>query len=225
MAALLPRAILLFDFSPAGSNYFRCEARVRKSGLPNSFSLLKSVCAALCILLGVVSAEAFFHKKAEKPVAGLELFDKLMVERPEKALRAPDFTLHDLSGKRLSLKDLTGKVVFLNFWATWCIPCRDEMPQMEKLHREFKDQGLEVVAVNFREDKQTVKKFVAELGLTFRILLDPDGGVSNEYGAWSLPLSYFVDRKGIFIGKVFGDRPWDGKEARAFVRELLQQKN
>jgi peroxiredoxin len=96
---------------------------------------------------------------------------------------------------------------------------------MEKLHREFKDQGLEVVAVNFREDKQTIKKFVAELGVTFRILLDSDGSVSNEYGAWSLPLSYFVDRKGIFLGKVAGDRPWDGKEARAFVRELLQRKN
>jgi peroxiredoxin len=99
------------------------------------------------------------------------------------------------------------------------------MPQMEKLHREFKSQGLEIVAVNFREDKQTVKKFVAELGLTFRILLDSDGSVSNEYGAWSLPLSYFVDRKGIFIGKVNGDRPWDGKEARAFLRELLQRKH
>ena len=198
---------------------------MRKSGLPISFSLLKSLCAALCILLGVVSAEAFFHRKAEKPAAGFELFDKLMVERPEKALRAPDFTLQDLSGKRSSLKDFRGKVVFLNFWATWCIPCRDEMPQMEKLHREFKDQGLEVVAVNFREDKQTVKKFVAELGLTFRILLDSDGNVSNDYGAWSLPLSYFVDRKGNFIGKVAGDRPWDGKEARAFFQELLQRTN
>jgi len=198
---------------------------VQKSRLPNSFSLLKSLCAALCILLVVASAQAFFHKKAEKPAAGTELFDKLMVEKPEKALRAPDFTLQDLSGKRLSLKDFKGKLVFLNFWATWCIPCRDEMPQMEKLHREFKSQGLEIVAVNFREDKQTVKKFVAELGLTFRILLDSDGSVSNEYGAWSLPLSYFVDRKGIFIGKVNGDRPWDGKEARAFLRELLQRKH
>ncbi|OGQ83863.1 MAG: hypothetical protein A3F90_00910 [Deltaproteobacteria bacterium RIFCSPLOWO2_12_FULL_60_19] len=198
---------------------------MQKSRLPNSFSLLKSLCAALCILLVVASAQAFFHKKAEKPAAGTELFDKLMVEKPEKALRAPDFTLQDLSGKRLSLKDFKGKLVFLNFWATWCIPCRDEMPQMEKLHREFKSQGLEIVAVNFREDKQTVKKFVAELGLTFRILLDSDGSVSNEYGAWSLPLSYFVDRKGIFIGKVNGDRPWDGKEARAFLRELLQRKH
>jgi len=198
---------------------------VKKSRLSISLSLLKLIGAALCVLLVAVSAQAFFHKKAEKPAAGLELFDKLMVEKPEKALRAPDFTLQDLSGKRLSLNDLKGKVVFLNFWATWCIPCRAEMPQMEKLHREFKSEGLEVVAVNFREDQQTIKKFVAELGLTFRILLDPDGVVSNEYGAWSLPLSYFVDRKGIFIGKVNGDRPWDGKEARAVVQELLQRKN
>ena len=186
---------------------------------------LKSFCALLCVLLFVVSAHAFFHNKKEKPAASEALFDKLMVEKPDKALRAPDFTLQDLSGKRWSVKDSKGKVVFLNFWATWCVPCRDEMPQMEKLHREFKSEGLEIVAVNFREDKQTVKKFVAELGLTFRILLDLDGAVSNEYGAWALPLSYFVDRKGIFIGKVNGDRPWDGKEAKAFVRELLQQKH
>ena len=185
-------------------------------------SLLKAFCAALSILVFIVSAHAFFHNKKEKPPAGADLFDKLMVEKPSKALRAPDFTLQDLSGKRWSLKDSKGKVVFLNFWATWCIPCRAEMPQMEKLHREFKSEGLEIIAVNFREDKQTVKTFVAELGLTFRILLDLDGAVSNEYGAWALPLSYFVDRKGMFIGKVNGDRPWDGPEARAFVRELLQ---
>ena len=193
--------------------------------LPNLPALLKPFCALLCVLLVVVSAQAFFHRKAEKSPAGAELFDKLMVEKPGKALRAPDFTLEDLSGKRWSLKDSKGKVVFLNYWATWCVPCREEMPQMEKLNREFKREGLEIVAVNFREDKQTVKKFVEELGLTFKILLDSDGAVSNEYGAWALPVSYFVDRKGIFIGKVNGDRPWNSKEAKDFFRELLQQKH
>jgi peroxiredoxin len=167
----------------------------------------------------------FFQAEKTSQTAARDFFKRLSIERPEKIIQAPDFTLEDLSGNRMNLHDFKGRVVFLNFWATWCIPCRAEMPQMEKLHREFKDQGLEIIAVNFREDKQTVRKFVAELGLTFRILLDPDGSVSNEYGAWSLPLSYFVDRKGIFIGKVNGDRPWDGKEARAFVRELLQRKD
>ena len=96
---------------------------------------------------------------------------------------------------------------------------------MEKLHREFKEQGLEVVAVNFREDKKVVQKFFDELGLTFKSLLDYDGNVSNEYGAWSIPLSYFISRRGEFIGKVTGDRKWDSQDSRDFFRELLQEEN
>jgi thiol-disulfide isomerase/thioredoxin len=163
----------------------------------------------------------FFQAKPAKPPAASDLFDRLSIERPEKTIRAPDFSLEDLSGKRLSLKDLKGKVVFLNFWATWCVPCRQEMPFMEALYREFKDRGLEVVAVNFREDKKTAQKFFAELGLTFKALVDLDGGVSNEYGAWSLPLTYVIDRKGEFVGKTIGDRKWYSEDARAFFRELL----
>lgn len=96
---------------------------------------------------------------------------------------------------------------------------------MEKLHRELKGQGLEVVAINFRESKTEVRKFFDELGLTFTALLDKDGKVSEEYGAWSIPLSYLINRKGEFVGKVIGYREWDSKEARAFFRELLQEKN
>ena len=96
---------------------------------------------------------------------------------------------------------------------------------MEKLYREFKGQGLEVAAINFREDKKAVRKFFDELGLTFTALLDSDGKVSDEYGVWSLPLSYFINRKGEFVGKVTGDRKWDSEESRAFLRELLQEKN
>jgi peroxiredoxin len=98
------------------------------------------------------------------------------------------------------------------------------MPFMEALHREFKDRGLKIVAVNFREDKQTAQEFFAELGLTFTSLLDPDGGVSEEYGAWSLPLTYVINRKGEFVGKTIGDRKWYSEDARAFFRELLEEK-
>lgn len=94
---------------------------------------------------------------------------------------------------------------------------------MEKLHREFKDRGLEMVAVNFREDKKAVQKFFDELGLSFKSLLDSDGDVSDKYGAWSLPLTYIIDRKGEFIGKTVGDRKWDSGDAKAFFRELLQE--
>jgi peroxiredoxin len=172
----------------------------------------------------VNSAEGFFHKKKERAPVDESYFKKLGIEKPEKVIRAPDFTLEDLSGKQISLKSLRGKVVFLNFWATWCIPCRQEMPTMEKLHREFKEQGLQVVAINIREGKKEARKFFDELGLTFTALLDKDGKVSEEYGAWSIPLSYFINRKGEFVGKVTGYREWNSQEVKAFFRDLLAEK-
>ena len=154
-----------------------------------------------------------------------EHFEKLQIERSGKGIAAPDFTLEDLSGKRVSLKQFRGRVVFLNFWATWCVPCREEMPAMEKLHRELKDEGLEVVAVNFKENSQQVRKFFDELGLTFTALLDKDGAVSEEYGVWSLPLSYFIDRRGEFVGKAIGSRDWHSEAARNFFLGMLHEKN
>lgn len=180
--------------------------------------------ATLCLWMLASSVDAFFHKKEAPPQPREDYFKKLGIEKSEKRILAPDFTLEDLSGKSVSLKDLRGKVIFLNFWATWCIPCRQEMPTMEKLHREFKEHGLEVVAVNFREAKKEVRKFFDELGLTFTALLDKEGKVSEEYGAWSIPLSYFINRKGEFVGKVVGSREWDSKDSRALFKGLLDEK-
>lgn len=179
---------------------------------------------ALCLLDPFSFAEGFFHRKKGPPSATGDYFKKLGIEKPEKKIVAPDFALENLSAKPWRLRDLRGKVVFLNFWATWCVPCKQEMPSMEKLHREFREQGLEVVAINFRETKKEVQKFFNELDLTFTALLDRDGKVFEEYGAWSLPVSYFIDRKGEFIGKAIGYRKWDGPEARAFFRELLDER-
>ncbi len=179
----------------------------------------------VCFLALANSAEGFFHKKKEKASVNEDYFKKLGIEKPEKRILAPDFTLEDLSGKRIRLKSLRGKVVFLNFWATWCIPCRQEMPTMEKLHRELKGKGLEVIAINIKETKKEIQEFLDELGLTFTVLLDKDGKVSEEYGAWSIPLSYFINRKGEFVGKVNGYRDWHSKEANGFFQELLREKN
>jgi peroxiredoxin len=181
---------------------------------------------AAAVLLGLTFLGfpgRFFHRD-ERPALHEDYFEKLRIEAPGKEITAPDFSLEDLSGKRINLKSFRGKVAFLNFWATWCIPCREEMPAMEKLHREFKKAGLEVVAVNFRETKKEVRKFFDELGLTFTGLLDKEGKVSEEYGAWSLPLSYFVNRKGEFAGKVIGPRKWESDESKAFFKVLLAER-
>ena len=200
-----------------------------ESGSPRRLLGRSLVLIALLALLALLSfgflGQFFFRTKTANPFPARDYFKRLAIERPKKVIQAPDFTLEDLSGKPLSIKDFRGKIVFLNFWATWCVPCREEMPLMEKLHREFKDRGLEMVAVNFREDKKAVRKFFAELGLTFKAVVDFDGNVSDKYGAWSLPLTYIIDRKGEFVGKAVGDRKWDSEDAREFFRELLQERN
>jgi cytochrome c biogenesis protein CcmG, thiol:disulfide interchange protein DsbE len=196
------------------------EAPVARAAPRKALILLASI-----MIVGALAAAGIYLSGQEKaaPIAG-EYVKKLGIETPENRTPAPDFTLKDLANRPVSLKHLEGKAVFLNFWATWCVPCRQEMPTMEKLHRELQKEGLEVVAINFRESKAEVQKFVDELGLTFTVLLDTEGTVSEQYGVWSLPLSYFINRKGEFAGKVIGYRNWHGPEAQRFFRDLLDSK-
>jgi thiol-disulfide isomerase/thioredoxin len=181
------------------------------------------VFAALPFLIYFGKAR-FELRPAEPPPAVRDRFESLAIEKPSTLINAPDFTLDNMSDGRMSLKDFRGKAVFLNFWATWCVPCRDEMPVMEKLQQEFKARGLVIVAINFREDKKAVRSFFKELGLTFESLLDPEGEVSEKYGAFSLPLTYFIDRDGHFVGKAVGIRPWDRADYKDFLRRLVEQK-
>jgi peroxiredoxin len=95
----------------------------------------------------------------------------------------PDFTLSDPVGKKISLKDFRGKLVMLNFWATWCDPCREEMPGMERLYQEFKDQGFVILAINVKDRREDALKFIKELKLTYPVVFDPGGDVSVLYRA------------------------------------------
>jgi len=110
---------------------------------------------------------------------------------------APAFILADPSGYAVSLDELRGQVVLVNFWATWCDPCRAEMPELDELAREFGPQGFRVVAVNLLEDAGRVRRFGDELNLEMPLLLDPGGEVYRAFGVEGLPSSYLVDRDGI----------------------------
>jgi thiol-disulfide isomerase/thioredoxin len=132
-----------------------------------------------------------------------------------------DFELQDLSGVSRRLSDFRGKVVFLNFWATWCGPCRFEMPSMEKLYKRLKDEGLEIVAVNLQEDRSSVEQFVDEYGLSFPVLLDTTGRIGATYGARSIPTTYIVDREGLVIAGTIGTREWDTEDYVRFFEKLL----
>jgi cytochrome c biogenesis protein CcmG, thiol:disulfide interchange protein DsbE len=136
----------------------------------------------------------------------------------------PDFTLPNPDGKKLSLKGFRGKVVFLNFWATWCAPCREEMPAMEKLYQEFKDNNFVILAVNVKDRKQDAVNFVKELKLTYPIVIDPEGQVGLLYGAWGLPTTYLIGPKGEGLARAWGPAEWYGPAARKLIKDLVDGK-
>ena len=136
----------------------------------------------------------------------------------------PDFTLPTPEGKKLSLKSFRGKTVFLNFWASWCIPCREEMPAMERLYQEFKNREFVILAVNVKDKRSDALAFIKELKLTYPIVFDPDGEVGLLYGAWGLPTTYLIGAKGEGLARVWGPAEWYGAGARALMRTLLDGK-
>ena len=134
---------------------------------------------------------------------------------------APGFTLKDLDGKDHSLKDFKGSVVLLNFWTTWCTPCKEEMPYFEKLHKDFASKGLKVVAINDYEPRAKAVKYIKENPYTFLVLVNESGSVSENYRAVLLPTTFIIDGEGMAIGKASGLRNWSGPAAVKLIEELL----
>jgi thiol-disulfide isomerase/thioredoxin len=149
------------------------------------------------------------------------LFEDAGLSAMEKPVPAGDFSLPLLEGGNVSLGGLKGKIVFLNFWATWCPPCRAEMPAMEALYNQFKNDDLAFIAVDLQETKDEVSAFVQEHGFTFPVALDMDGGVSAKYGVQSIPTTLIIDRDGNVITGAVGGRDWNSPEMFAFFKNLL----
>jgi peroxiredoxin len=157
------------------------------------------------------------------PAARGDAFKELDLLRPGRAVAAADFTVAGLTGPPLRLRDFKGKVVFLNFWATWCPPCKEEMPSMERLYRRYKDKGFAILALSIDSGGSApVGAFVKKLGLTFPIGLDPNTTVANQYTVRGLPATFLIDRKGTIAAVAIGPRDWDGKAAHAAIESLLR---
>ncbi len=161
---------------------------------------------------------------SESSTVGGESGQRVAYSRPAINAPAPVFRLMDLDGTAHSLSQYQGKVVFLNFWATWCGPCKVEMPAMEALYQDFQSQGMEILAVSVDQQGAVVTRpFQEAMGLSFPILHDSDYQVGLTYGARTLPMTYVIDRKGVIRQRVFGARDWNGPEARKLMSELLAE--
>src|SRR4030042_420699 len=133
------------------------------------------------------------------------LFNPTPRSRLQPGLPAPDFVFPGLDGKMVSLAEYKGKVVFLNIWATWCPPCREEMPSMESLYQRLKGRDFEMLAVSIdREGEKGVEPFAAKYGLTFPVLLDPDSKTKRLYGLTGIPESFMIDKNGVVIDRIMG---------------------
>jgi peroxiredoxin len=147
----------------------------------------------------------------------------VLTEAPRVGHLAPDFVLTTLDGREVRLSDYRGHVVFLNFWATWCGPCKVEMPAMERLYREYRKQGFAILAVSSDPEGAAVTRpFRDSLGLSFTIAHDQDAVVMRMYGVRALPHTFLVDRRGVITHQVFGPRDWQDPEERDFIQKLLR---
>jgi thiol-disulfide isomerase/thioredoxin len=177
-----------------------------------------AVAAIVAILLGLVGG-GWLVKDRFLPV--------------EVNTAAPDFRATDLRGQPVAFDDLSGEVVLLNIWATWCPPCREEMPSMERLHQQLGPEGLRVVAVSIdagagRFDASgrpggDVAAFAEEMGLGFDIWLDPAGRIQQTYRTTGVPESFVVNRDGVIVTKVIGPTNWDAPDKIELFRLLLAQ--
>ena len=156
---------------------------------------------------------------------GIEaLMQELGFQLPRRSVQAVGFDLQDLAGTTQSLDSYRGSVVFLNFWATWCAPCRIEMPAMQALHERLADTaGFAMVAVNLQEEVGRVRGFADELELSFQILLDSSGEIAATYGARTLPMSYVIDKDGSILARIIGIRSWDEPEFEQLFRTLASR--
>ena len=144
--------------------------------------------------------------------------------KPQEGYLAPRFSLRNLKGNLEGLDDHSGKVIFVNFWATWCVPCVKEMPSFESLYRRYRSQGLTLLAVSLdKGDSSKVQDFADIHKLTFPILLDTEGVAEKLYPSFSIPFTYVIDKQGRVVARVDGAKDWESSETFEAVEHLLKQ--
>ncbi len=151
-------------------------------------------------------------------------FKESIPEGPRVGFRAPHFSAPSLQGNSLTLSDYKGKVLMINFWATWCVPCRVEMPSMEQLYDKFGGNEFEILAISGGESQKVVWPFVEDLKLSFPILLDEQFQIHGQYQVTAIPSTYLVDKSGVITHRFFGAVDWTDEHYRQLVAKLIKSK-
>jgi thiol-disulfide isomerase/thioredoxin len=181
----------------------------------------------ISIFIGLCAGSCTLAAPADIPAAVSSAFEKAELPILNKKQTPPDFNLDILNAENaeldntVQLSNLKGNIVFLNFWATWCPPCRAEMPSMQALYERFGDKGLEFIAVDIMEKETDILEFLDSYKLSFPILLDSYGNVANKYGISAIPATFIIGRDGNIIAKVAGARKWDTPEMINAFEALL----
>jgi len=184
--------------------------------------LLISIALIFISFVTIRVFDAGHWTKADNPKLERLFEDMGVLELPQNT-DPFEIRLQDINGNLVSLSDFRGRIVFLNFWTTWCPTCRVEMPSMEKLHQKFKDQDFAMVTVNIQESAAQVEKFYKNFKLTFTALLDTTGEVAIGFRIRSIPTTFIVDKSGRIIGTIMGPREWDAKKAVALFEHLINK--
>lgn len=140
---------------------------------------------------------------------------------PTQSVSAPDFTLKDLEAQSVTLSSLKGKVIFINFWGTWCQYCRVEMPSIQRMYDQLKHKDFEILAVSVNDTPAAAKSYIKQNSFTFPVLLDLEYKASQMYGIRGFPTTYLVDKKGNLIGKLVGSKEWDSPEVMKVLTTVI----
>lgn len=175
------------------------------------------------LLVGGLLVGFLYSLAGAESAAVMSLLKTLDLRGYPSGTTPPLFSGHTLDARLVSMADLRGKVLLVNFWASWCRECRPEMPALERLHREFAPRGLAVVGINAREEREAVRRYGKDLDLTFALVLDPDGKINTAYGVVGLPTTIVVGRDGRAVALAVGPREWASAPARAIIEALLAE--
>ena len=175
------------------------------------------------IACGIIALATILSPRAVGAPVAPGLLEALKLAGYPPGEKPPEFSARTLEGQTVALAGLRGRVVLLNFWATWCQECRPEMPVFEQLHRDLAAQGLAILGINVREGTEAIRGYAKELGLTFPLVLDPKGEITALYGVIGLPTTFLIGRDGRAVARAIGSREWAAGPGRVLIQALLAE--